>query len=120
MSSRFARLLPAVALIVVTAACGADAASAPAEAPVDGDAVVLTDDEFQPAALRVTLGTTVTWTWDDGSTDHNVVFDDESSAVQSEGTWTRTFGEPGTFDYVCTLHGGMMGTVVVDGTGAQS
>jgi plastocyanin len=26
---------------------------------------------------------------------------------------TRTFAEPGTFAYVCSLHAGMVGTVVV-------
>lgn len=116
MPSRFVHLLAALALATVTAACGANAASAPADAPVDGDAVVLTDNEFQPAALRVTAGTTVTWTWDDGSAQHNVVFDDDTaSPAQSQGTWTRTFDEPGTFAYVCTLHPRMTGTVVLEG-----
>lgn len=119
MPPRFVRLLPALVLVVVAAACGGDAASAPA-APVDGDAVAVIDNEFQPAALRVAPGTTVTWAWD-GSADHNVVFDDDQgSPVQSEGTWTRTFDEPGTLGYVCTLHGRMTGTVVVDGGGAPS
>ena len=68
---------------------------------------------FEPAVLRVTPGTTVTWVWDDGSVPHNVTFDDVGSDTRSEGMWTRTFTDPGTFDYVCTLHGGMTGTVTV-------
>jgi plastocyanin len=110
-------LLPVLALAVLTAACAADAAGAPAEPPVAGDAVTLRDNAFTPALLAVTPGTTVTWIWDDGSTQHNVVFDDAASDIQSEGTWTHTFTDPGTYDYVCALHGGMRGSVVVGPAG---
>jgi plastocyanin len=106
-------LLPALALAGLAAACGnSDAASAPAP-PVSGDSVTLRDNVFEPPALQVASGTTVTWTWDDGPVQHNVTFDDFGSETKNSGTWTHTFTEPGTYEYTCTLHGGMDGTIVV-------
>ncbi len=108
-------LLPALALVGLTAACSAGAASTtrPAEPPVSGDTVTLSDNAFQPAALLVTPGTTVTWIWDDGGTRHNVAFDALTSDIQAEGSWTHTFTDSGTYDYVCTLHRNMTGSVIV-------
>ena len=35
------------------------------------------------------------------------------SDLQSEGTFTHNFETPGSFRYLCTLHGGMTGAVIV-------
>jgi plastocyanin len=40
----------------------------------------------------------------------------KSGDPQSEGTFRHAFDRPGTYDYRCTLHGGMEGRVVVTGT----
>lgn len=71
---------------------------------------------FTPTTRTVSTGTTVTWTWNAGSNDHNVVFTDgPASAIQSSGTFERTFNDAGTFPYQCTVHGpSMSGTVVVE------
>lgn len=75
------------------------------------------DNNFEPVAAEVAAGDTVTWTWE-GEADHNVVGDAFESDVQREGTFEQRFDEPGTFDYRCTLHSGMTGTIVVtDGGG---
>ena len=69
---------------------------------------------FTPANIVVAVGTTVTWTWSPNVTTHNVVFSDGAkSPDQSAGTFTRTFSAAGTFNYSCTLHSGMNGTVKV-------
>ncbi|MGH8933433.1 MAG: cupredoxin domain-containing protein [Egibacteraceae bacterium] len=109
----------AMALATLAAACspaGSSAPSPPAGPAVSGDqTVMLADgDNFDPDALRVTSGTTVSWQWEDSSTLHNVTFDDFGSDTQSAGTYTHIFDEAGTFAYVCTLHPNMTGTVVVE------
>jgi plastocyanin len=74
------------------------------------------DNFFNPGTRNVADGTTITWTWNAGSTTHNVTFDDgPASANQSNGQYERTFNDPGSFPYHCTIHGsGMSGTIVVN------
>ena len=75
---------------------------------------------FEPAAIRVSPGTTVVWEWNGLGSSHNVVAEDgsfESDLVAEKGhTFTRTFEEPGTVRYYCTPHRtmGMKGVVVVE------
>jgi plastocyanin len=56
----------------------------------------------------------VTWTNADQSP-HNVTFDDgpSSSNLNFGATFQRVFNDPGTFDYECTIHPGMVGRVTV-------
>ena len=106
------RLLPALALVVL-AACGGGP-DLDTAAPVPGvTEVSMRGSQFTPPAIEVRAGTTVTWQFDDGDTQHNVVAADFESPTQSEGTFTHTFTGPGTTDYRCTLHGQMRGRVVV-------
>lgn len=95
-------------------ACGTGDASEPATASdTDGPSVVIEDLAFEPETLTVEAGDTVTWTWNDGAVSHDVSGDDFQSEVMSEGTFQRRFEEPGTYDYVCTLHPNMTGTIEV-------
>ena len=70
------------------------------------------DDDFEPAALQITAGNTLTWTWE-GSPDHNVVGDGLQSETQASGTFTHTFYEAGVQSYECTLHSEMRGESIV-------
>lgn len=72
---------------------------------------------FEPAAISVPVGATVTWTNDDNFT-HNVAFDGSEPLTMSPGaSTTRTFDTAGTFAYQCTLHPqDMQGTVEVAGS----
>lgn len=80
----------------------------------DGPATVtLRDIAFQPASLQVPAGATVTWEWDDGAIQHDVVGDEFASDVKADGDFEYTFDTPGTYAYRCTLHPGMTGTVTV-------
>lgn len=75
---------------------------------------------FNPAAVRVSAGTTVVWEWTGQGSNHNVAAEDgsfESELVGEEGhTFTHTFEEAGTTEYACTPHEamGMKGVVVVE------
>ncbi|WP_411968853.1 halocyanin domain-containing protein [Haloferax sp. YSSS75] len=74
---------------------------------------------FGPAAIRVSKGTTVVWTWTGDGGAHNVAAEDgsfESELANSSGhTFEHTFDETGTYTYACTPHKtlGMKGAVVV-------
>jgi len=73
------------------------------------------DNFFNPDSQTLAAGGAVTWTWA-GSFNHNVTFStgSDNSATQSGGTFTRTFADVGSFDYLCTIHGSAMsGTIVV-------
>ncbi|TSE01699.1 amidase [Skermania sp. ID1734] len=70
---------------------------------------------FSPATLTVPVGTTVTWTNHDEEP-HTVVATDgsfRSTALGSGATFAFTFTTTGNFDYVCSIHPFMHGTVVV-------
>ena len=74
---------------------------------------------FEPAAIRLSPGTTVTWEWTGQGGLHNVVAEDgafESERKQQAGaTFEHTFSNPGLFRYVCEPHEslGMKGGVRV-------
>ena len=97
----------AVALLVATG--GSAAAST--------RAVVLRDIDFKPHTVKLHRGDSVRWRWDDGDTSHNVTSRGKarfkSSTTKSTGTYVVRFRRAGTYRYVCTLHPGMAGRVVV-------
>ncbi|MCI0583687.1 MAG: plastocyanin/azurin family copper-binding protein [Chloroflexi bacterium] len=71
---------------------------------------------FAPPTIQIPLGATVTWTNSDNFT-HSIEFDGDPApgTVIAPGESTaRTFGEPGTFAYLCAFHPqDMYGTVLV-------
>lgn len=82
--------------------------------PVVTTSVTVGDNFFNPNNIQVSTGQTVTWTWSTPTT-HNVTFGDGSSGNKggSNATFAKTFSTAGTFNYDCTLHGGMSGSVLV-------
>ncbi|MFC4055840.1 cupredoxin family copper-binding protein [Actinomadura syzygii] len=91
--------------------------SAPATqaAPVAGNAVSIKGFAFVPATLTVHAGATVTWTNDDEEP-HTVTSGKgplRSPAMDAKATYRHRFARPGTYDYICTIHPFMHGTVVV-------
>lgn len=88
-------------------------------------AVSLFGLRFNPAnvVVQVNTGTAgvgeVTWTWNDSPTGHNVTFTSgptprpANSTTKDAGTYSATFTTVGTYEYTCTLHQGMNGTVRV-------
>ena len=86
-------------------------------AAVAGDQVTIDNFAFAPATLTVKVGGTVTWTNRDEEP-HTVAATDgsfHSPGMGTGATFSHTFGSPGKFDYVCSIHPSMHGTVVVTG-----
>jgi plastocyanin len=87
----------------------------------------LTQDAYTPNPVEVNVGGTVTWINDDlaphtatagssssGSTGMFGGTDDSPEIIGPEGdTQSFTFDEAGEFEYYCTLHPNMVGTVMV-------
>ncbi|HEY6538639.1 MAG TPA: plastocyanin/azurin family copper-binding protein [Candidatus Dormibacteraeota bacterium] len=74
---------------------------------------------FVPDSLTVPVGAVVEWVWTDQYDQHNVWWIDQeliNSPTKGAGyRWAVQFLAPGTYDYYCTLHPGMQGTVIVKG-----
>ena len=89
-------------------------AAAPAGA--ENVSVKIGNFTFGPQELKVKSGTTVTWTNDDDIphtvTSSTMVF--KSKALDSEDKFSFTFTTPGTYQYFCSLHPHMTGTIVVE------
>jgi amicyanin len=116
---------------VVTIACGAFAVVAAVTSDDDGaeratageecDAasaqqVRIADFAFQPPTLSIPAGTCVAWTNEDSTT--HTVRDSSGGVIASPNlaqgaTYTVTFNDPGTYDYICTIHTSMTGSVTV-------
>jgi plastocyanin len=81
-----------------------------------GDVTVKIDNfTFEPAQLTVQVGTTVTWTNAD-DIPHTVVATAHgfrSKALDTDDKYSFTFTAPGSYQYFCSLHPYMQGTVTV-------
>ena len=80
--------------------------------------ISIVDNAFSPRSVTVTTGSTVTWT-NVGSLPHTVTADDgrfDSGFLATGAGYRRTFNQPGTFSYLCTIHPEMVGTITVSGT----
>jgi plastocyanin len=89
--------------------------SPPAPAPAAGAAVSISNFAFVPATLTVPVGTTVTWTNQDQEP-HTIAAKDgsfHSAGLDTHGTYSYTFHTAGGYDYICSIHPFMTGTVVV-------
>ena len=111
-------VLGRVASLIVLAVLAASCASAGQDAsPVPTTTVDLPKSyRFEPAAIVVKAGATVTWTNSDNFT-HSVQFTGEASPglVMAPGERVeRAFPTAGTYAYVCAFHAqDMHGTVIV-------
>ena len=81
----------------------------------DANTVIVKDFLFTPKELTVPVGTTVKWVNTD-DIPHNVVDKDKSfrsKPFDTNETSSFTFAKAGTFNYFCSLHPQMVGTVIV-------
>jgi len=115
-----------IVLLLITAmlliSCMPETPTESPEVPKEtGEAVVTMQNlSFEPAELIISAGTTVTWTNED-NVGHTVtagtigsptgLFDEN---VPAGASLSYTFDEPGTYDYYCSIHPGMDGTVIVE------
>jgi plastocyanin len=78
------------------------------------------NDQFVPQTIAAKVGT-LTLTLRNGGVPHNLTFRDAAlhgigvvSGAESKST-TLTFDRPGSYAFVCTIHPGMDGKVLVEG-----
>lgn len=86
-------------------------------APAATNSVTIENFAFSPANITVKKGTAVTWVNKD-STPHTVTENDgqtgpDSGTMAKDGSYTFTFNTVGKFQYHCTFHPNMVGTVTV-------
>jgi plastocyanin len=71
---------------------------------------------FEPAMTTAHVGDIIQWT-NTASFEHTITFDSESSlsdpSLQPGGTWEVKFTTAGTYQYHCSIHPQMVGTIVV-------
>jgi plastocyanin len=121
------RLVAVSALLIITIGCGSSSSTpaTPSPAPTPGGsaasvsipigASTLGNRAFTPDDVNVAVGTTVTWMNSD-SVAHTSTSDVNgwnSGSVAPGSQFSVAFQTPGTFAYHCTIHPGMIGTVVV-------
>lgn len=122
------RLRIVVSLFIMgsTAACGGSSASSPTAPggapPASGVEVsivpgssTLADKAYAPNPIAVSVGGTVTWTNNDTRT-HDATSNTgafASGSIAPGQKYSTTFMSAGSFPYHCTIHPGMVGTVVV-------
>ncbi|MFV8170193.1 cupredoxin domain-containing protein [Mycolicibacterium peregrinum] len=120
MAPRFPAAAAVSALAITASACSGalaapTASASTSSAPVSGTAVSIDNFAFAPATLTVHRGDTVTWTNHDEEP-HTVAAGDgsfRSPGMDSNATFSFTFTNPGSYDYICSIHPSMHGTVVV-------
>jgi len=89
-----------------------------AAAPPTSAAVDVKDNFFSPQSAVIKTGGTVTWTWG-GAAAHNVTYSGgptprpADGPNQTTGMFSSTITVVGTYDYHCTNHAGMSGTITV-------
>jgi plastocyanin len=97
-----------VAVVVATVLAATGSAASTAEITMPGKL-------FAPHELDVLIGTTVTWRNTDHST-HTVTEDEDvfdSGHIRPGGEFTRRFAQNGTFEFHCTIHRFMRGSISV-------
>ena len=110
-------LVALAAASAAAAGCGGDDGGGRGERPAAASSPVveMADLRFDPPALAVRRGETVTFR-NVGKVTHNAkgrgFF---SRVVQPGGSYRHRFDAAGSFDYVCTFHPGMEGTITVRG-----
>jgi amicyanin len=68
---------------------------------------------FGPSSVQISVGDTVKWLNED-SVPHQVhgsIFD--SGLIRHGYTYSFTFTKPGTYNYICSIHPYMQGTIIV-------
>jgi plastocyanin len=118
-------------LALSLAACGGSTGNVPATSSSGGASVgtagvnlgtatvkISATDQltFDPAMQTAHVGDIVEWS-NTSSVMHTVTFDSQTSlsdpSLQPAGTWQVKFTTAGTYQFHCSIHPGMVGTIVV-------
>jgi plastocyanin len=127
MRARFATFATCTSLTALLAACGGSGAPSTPTTPGGGggtgqEAITITipssdgygESSFSPGSVTIAVGRTVNWENRDTvvhtTTSNTGVW---SGQINPNGTLSHTFSAAGTFDYRCTIHPGMTGSITV-------
>lgn len=84
--------------------------------PAGAGEVAIADFSFQPDAVQASVGQAISWTNEDSAA-HTVTSDGDgplASGELAEGeSYEVAFDAAGTYEYLCTIHPTMRGTVEV-------
>jgi len=118
-------LVPFIAILAVIFVANSINASAETlvTIPVYASSLNCIDNQtcFSPSELPILLGSNVTWL-NDGGVIHTVTSGNplegpdgtfDSGIIMSGDTFSHTFTEAGNYQYFCTIHPWMTGTVIV-------
>jgi plastocyanin len=95
---------PAVAPAVTTPVTGI---------PTTEQKIAIQNFAFSPQTITVAAGTKVTWTNED-SAPHQIKSDTFNSNNLNTGeSFSFTFDQVGTYDYICSIHPSMTGKIIV-------
>ena len=78
--------------------------------------VDISGSAFDPSEKTISAGTTVKWINNDGFT-HTVTSEDDvfdSGDLAGGDTFVYTFDSTGEYPYICEIHSGMSGTIIVE------
>ena len=92
-------------------------ADAGADGAAESLAVEIKDFAYNPPAIEVPVGGSVTWTNQDNAPHTATAIDREalqSGAIAFDASYTQTFDTAGTYEYFCEFHPNMKGSVVVE------
>ena len=83
---------------------------------VSANTIRIKNFAFDPASITVKVGSTVRWENKD-SVPHRIQFADKSISsflLAASQSASQKFDQPGVFDYICSIHPDMQGTVIVE------
>lgn len=117
-------VITAILSLAATISCGSDKSSPTVPpGPTNKTWDVATFGEtFLPTSVNIAAGDTVRWTFSVAADNlgHNVLFKPRTAGAPPDiptevrsGTRSLKFSTKGEFNYVCALHGGMTGVVIV-------
>lgn len=75
--------------------------------------VDMTNSAFAPAIVTIKAGDTISWTNRDKVMHQLKSETFNSQELQTGQTFSFTFDNPGTYDYVCSVHPSMTGSIIV-------
>jgi plastocyanin len=119
---RLGQIVMIVCGLAAATACGSSSnpttpTPTTAAVTIPQNARTLTTTAYNPNPVTVSAGTTVTWTNTDTAAPHTVSSDtnlfESGNMAQGTGTFSFKFDTKGTFPYHCSLHRGMVASVVV-------
>jgi len=77
--------------------------------------ITISNFQFSPATIEIVAGETAQWVNND-NVPHTIIADDnsfQSPTLQAGESFNFTFTQAGTFNYHCSIHPTMKGTITV-------